>query len=108
MPRSSPTAGSRAAPTGSVSPTCAPTRSPTPERHRELMVGVIEGFARHVAPETDAPLVVAGPESSAVADAPERRGAYARPPNPRDGGPRMVTLTEKQEELCAQTRWDFS
>jgi len=34
-------------------------------------VGVIDGFARYVAPTTDAQLVLAGPESAAVADDPE-------------------------------------
>jgi trehalose synthase len=34
-------------------------------------VGVIEGFARHVAPETEAHLIVAGPSVTAVADDPE-------------------------------------
>ena len=34
-------------------------------------VGVIEGFARYVAPETDAHLIVAGPAVSAVSDDPE-------------------------------------
>jgi trehalose synthase len=34
-------------------------------------VGVIEGFGRHVAPVTDAHLVVAGPSVAAVADDPE-------------------------------------
>jgi trehalose synthase len=34
-------------------------------------VGVIDGFAQHVAPTTDAQLVLAGPETAAVADDPE-------------------------------------
>jgi trehalose synthase len=34
-------------------------------------VGVIDGFAQHIAPTTGAQLVLAGPESAAVADDPE-------------------------------------
>jgi trehalose synthase len=39
--------------------------------HLKDPLGVIEGFVRHVAPETDAHLVVAGPSVEAVADDPE-------------------------------------
>jgi trehalose synthase len=34
-------------------------------------IGVLEGFVRHVAPETDAHLVLAGPATAAVSDDPE-------------------------------------
>ena len=40
-------------------------------------IGVIEGFAEHVAPYTDAHLVYAGPDVSAVADDPEGAEVYA-------------------------------
>jgi trehalose synthase len=40
-------------------------------------IGVIEGFARHVAPHTDADLVYAGPDVTAVADDPEGAEVYA-------------------------------
>jgi trehalose synthase len=40
-------------------------------------LGVIEGFARHVAPDTDAHLVYAGPDVTAVADDPEGAGVFA-------------------------------
>ena len=39
-------------------------------------VGVLRGFAEHVAPHADAHLVLAGPAASAVADDPEGQGAY--------------------------------
>lgn len=39
-------------------------------------IGVIEGFARHVAPHTDAHLVYAGPDVTAVADDPEGAEVY--------------------------------
>jgi trehalose synthase len=41
-------------------------------------IGVIEGFAEHVAPYTDAHLVYAGPDVAAVADDPEGAEVYAR------------------------------
>ena len=40
-------------------------------------IGVIEGFAKHVAPHTDAHLIYAGPDISAVADDPEGAEVYA-------------------------------
>ena len=40
-------------------------------------IGVIEGFAEHVAPHTDAHLIYAGPDVSAVADDPEGAEVYA-------------------------------
>jgi trehalose synthase len=40
-------------------------------------IGVIEGFAEHVAPHTDAHLVYAGPDVTAVADDPEGAEVYA-------------------------------
>jgi trehalose synthase len=40
-------------------------------------IGVIEGFVEHVAPFTDAHLVYAGPDVSAVADDPEGAEVYA-------------------------------
>jgi trehalose synthase len=40
-------------------------------------IGVIEGFASHVAPHTDAHLVYAGPDVTAVADDPEGAEVYA-------------------------------
>jgi trehalose synthase len=40
-------------------------------------VGVIEGFAEHVAPRTDAHLVYAGPDVTAVSDDPEGAEVYA-------------------------------
>jgi trehalose synthase len=40
-------------------------------------VGVLVGFAEHIAPATDAHLVLAGPESAAVADDPEGAGVMA-------------------------------
>ena len=40
-------------------------------------IGVIEGFAEHVAPYTDAHLVYAGPDVTAVADDPEGAEVYA-------------------------------
>jgi trehalose synthase len=40
-------------------------------------IGVIEGFARHVAPATDAHLVYAGPDVMAVADDPEGVAVFA-------------------------------
>jgi trehalose synthase len=41
-------------------------------------LGVIEGFAAHVAPHTDAHLVCAGPDVLAVADDPEGAGVFAQ------------------------------
>jgi trehalose synthase len=40
-------------------------------------IGVIEGFAEHVAPFTDAHLIYAGPDVTAVADDPEGAEVYA-------------------------------
>ncbi len=40
-------------------------------------IGVIDGFAEHIAPHTDAHLVYAGPDVSAVADDPEGAEVYA-------------------------------
>jgi trehalose synthase len=40
-------------------------------------IGVIEGFAEHVAPYTDAHLIYAGPDVSAVADDPEGAEVFA-------------------------------
>jgi trehalose synthase len=40
-------------------------------------IGVIEGFANHIAPHTDAHLVYAGPDVTAVADDPEGAEVYA-------------------------------
>ena len=42
--------------------------------HLKDPLGVIDGFAEHVAPHTDAHLVYAGPEVTAVADDPEGAG----------------------------------
>jgi trehalose synthase len=40
-------------------------------------IGVIEGFAEHIAPHTDAHLIYAGPDITAVADDPEGAEVYA-------------------------------
>jgi trehalose synthase len=40
-------------------------------------LGVIDGFAEHVAPHTDAHLIYAGPDVTAVADDPEGRAVFA-------------------------------
>jgi trehalose synthase len=53
-------------------------------------LGVIEGFARHVAPHTDAHLVYAGPDVTAVADDPEGAGVFAAARDGWQGLPREI------------------
>ena len=53
-------------------------------------LGVISGFAEHVAPHTDAHLIYAGPDISAVADDPEGAGVLAEARAARDALPPAV------------------